>query len=129
MQKRLDKESDFQRNHYRIPAKKYKTRLELYPELEINDRKYNPNDFNMQLVYEYLSDRVFHRIINKTGVIRFFGESIYLGKKRYNLGVTITFDPIEKQWILAKENGTLLKTSIQGVPCEKAIKKISTSKT
>ncbi len=34
LQQRLDKESDFQRNHYRMPARKHKSRIELYPELE-----------------------------------------------------------------------------------------------
>lgn len=122
LQKRLNEESDFQRNHYRIPARKHKTRIELYPCLEKNERKYDPKKFNMQLVYDYLELKVFTRPILKKGMIRFFGEAIYVGRKYIGILATITFDPIEKQWLFRDPNGNLLKTSTKGVPCEKQIK-------
>ena len=125
LQKRLIEESDFQRNHYRMSAKNRKTRIELYPGLETNKRVYDPNNFKMQLVYNYLSEKVIRRTIRKSGLVRFFGEYVYVGKRYFGLDVTITFDPIEKQWMVRKEDGTLLKTSGIGVPVETEIKEFA----
>lgn len=121
LEKRLSEESDFQRNHYKIPSRNYKTRIELYPNLEKNTRKYDPKKFNMQFVYNYLESRVFRRPISKGGLVKAFAEQYYIGKKYAGTEVTITFDPLEKQWIFRGPNGNLLKTSTSGVPCKKQI--------
>jgi len=122
LQKRLDLESDFQRNHYRIPAKNNKTRLELHPSLEKNLRVYDPNNFDMSRVYNYLAEQVWNRTLNNNGGISIFGFAIYISYKLKKQPVTVTFDPIDKQWLIRKENGTILKTSTKGVPSEKQIK-------
>jgi len=116
LQQRLDEESDFQRNHYRMPARKYKSRIEIYPELEKNTRKYDPNLFQMKRVYEYLSKKVWKRIVKKTGQVSLFGKPVYIGNHYAGEEVTITFDPLEKQWLFRKFDGTLLKTSKRQVP-------------
>lgn len=115
-QKRLDEESDFQRNHYRIPSRNYKTRIELYPGLETNSRIYNPMNFSMRLVDGYLAKKVFHRSILKGGKVKFFGEYEYIGTRYRGLNVTITFDTDSRLWYIRKEDGALLKTTRKGVP-------------
>ncbi len=122
LQKRLDEESNFQRNHYRIPAKENKTRIELHPTLQSNPRKYDPDNFDINLVYDFLSEQVWERNINNGGYVNIMGERIYISYKIKKQPITITFDPIEKQWLIRKENGTLLKTSTSGVPTEEQIK-------
>lgn len=126
LQKRLDQESFFQRNGYRIPAKGYKTRIELYPELLSNSRQYDPDKFDINLVYKFLSRQVWGRQINKGGVVSFMGAQIYISYKLKRLPVTITFDPFRKEWLIRTENGTLLKSSTDGVPTEKQIKDFAT---
>lgn len=122
LQSRLDKESDFQRNHYRIPAKGNKTRIELYPGLQTNPRNYNPNKFDMNLVYNFLSEQVWNKTINASGNISIMGKAIYVSYKMKRHPVTVTFDPSEKIWLIRKEDGTLLQKSVKGVPTEKQIK-------
>ena len=122
LQQRLDKESDFQRNHYRIPAKGNQTRMELYPSLKSNPRRYDPHKFDISLVYTFLSEQVWKRCINSGGNVSMMGIYIYVSYKMKKQPVTVTFDPFEKQWLIRKENGTLLKTSTKGVPTEKQIK-------
>lgn len=122
LQKRLDEESDFQRNHYQIPAKHNKTRIQIYPELENNQQKYDPTNFQMDRVYNFLAKQVWKRNLNKGGAVCFLGHSIYISYKMPIQPITITFDPIDKQWLLRKEDGTLMKTFSKGVPCEKEIK-------
>lgn len=125
LQKRINQESDFQRNHYQIPAKGNKTRIEIYPELEENNRVYHPDNFNMNLVYEYLSQFVWYRSIKKSGMVGFNGEPIYVGYKFAYLPITVSFDPSEKVWLFRKTDGTLLKTSSKGVYTEEQIKEFS----
>jgi len=125
LQKRINQESDFQRNAYRIPAKGGKTRLEMYPELVSNLRKYAPNQFRIERVHEYLAERVWERRVKKNGEIRFWGVHIYIGKKFARYKVNLTLDPLKLQWLIRLENGTLVKTSKQNIPTEEGIKKIA----
>lgn len=122
LQARIDEESDFQRNHYRIPSKQNKTRLELFPELETNPRKYNPDLFDIQLVYNFLSEKVWKRKVMKGGVIKFFGAAIFVGRKFAGVEVTFTFDPLEVRWLIRKKDGTLINTSNKGIPTEEDIR-------
>jgi len=121
LQARLDEESDFQRNHYRLAARNNRTRIELYPELETNERIYDPNNFDMKLVETYLSKKVICREVGKKGLVRFLGITICVGIKYLRHKVTITFDPLEKIWMIRKEDGTLLKTTTRGVPSKESI--------
>ena len=126
LQQRLDDESDFQRNHYQMPAKQYKTRIELYPELENNSRAYNPELFKMKRVYSFLSKKIWQRTIKKSGQISLFGQPVYIGNQYAGEEITMTFDPIEKQWVFRKYDGTLLKTSKKQVPQEQEILEFAT---
>lgn len=121
LQKRLNEESDFQRNYYKIPARNNKTRIELYPNLEKNKRTYKISKFKMKFVYDYLAEKVFHRTIQKNGLVRFMGEHTYIGTNFFGLDVTITFDPLEKIWLIRKHDGAILKTTTKGVPTKKGI--------
>lgn len=124
LQKRLNEESDFQRNHYRIPSKAskaYKTRLEIHPELEQNKRVYNSELFDIQKVYDFLAQNVWVRTIRKKGDFKFNNSYFYIGKQFAHITVFITFDPIEKQWLFRQSDGTLIKTSDKYIPSAKQI--------
>jgi len=125
LQEQLDQISDFQRNHYEIPGQAYKTRIELYPDLEQNSRKYNPCQFNMKLVDQFLASKIWQRKADQNGRLSFFHQKICIGRPFKNLKVYITFDDIDRQWVFRNDKGTLLKTSTKAVPCEKEIKKFA----
>lgn len=125
LQKELDWISDFQRNHYEMPQKGYLTRIQLYPELETNSRTYQPNKFNINYVFQFLENQVWRRTVNKKGTLHFFKNEIYIDKKLTGFEVLITFDSIEKQWVVRAKDATLLKTSKQGIPEEKTIKEFA----
>lgn len=122
LQTQLDQISDFQRNHYELPNRFYKTRIALYPELEQNSRKYHPSKFNMKLVDQFMASRVWQRKTNQNGQLSFFDQKISIGRAFKNLKVYITFDDIERQWVFRNDKGALLKTSTKAIPCEKEIK-------
>lgn len=120
-QQRVNHESDFQRNHYQIPAKDNKTRMELHPELASNPRQYHPTMFDINRVYQYLSKKVWTRTLRSSGDVKFFSKNIYIGKKYNRMTITIIFDPEVKCWRFSKQDGTLLKTSTVGVPSKEQI--------
>lgn len=122
LQKQLDQISDFQRNHYELPNRGYKTRIELYPELEQNHRKYDPKQFNIKLVDQFLANQIWQRQSNQNGQVSFFHQKISIGRSFKKQQIYITFDEMERQWIFRNKKGHLLKTSTIAVPTEKEIK-------
>lgn len=76
----------------------------------------------MKLVYDFLSEQVWDRSINRGGYVHLMGDRIYISYKLKEQPVTVTFDPLEKQWLIRTENGSLLKTSTRSVPTQKEIK-------
>ena len=122
LQVELDQISNFQRNHYELPNRNYKTRIELYPELETNSRKYKPKQFNMRLVDQYLATQVWQRKTNQNGQLSFLDQKISIGRAFKNQKVYITFDEIERQWVIRNDKGHLLKTSFKAVPSKEELK-------
>jgi len=125
LQRELDEISDFQRNDYRIPAKSYKTRIQMYPELEQKARPYHPDLFDIDRVYQFLATQIWERRVKQKGSTHFFGQEIYLSVRFKNQDVYITFDPHSKQWVFRSANGNHLKSSTQAVPNEKQIKEFA----
>lgn len=121
LQVALDEMSDFQRMHYQIPDKNYKTRVQLHPDLMRNPRLYDPTQFDIGLVYQYLSKQVWKRRIKKNGSVHFFGQPIYLGTRFGEQDTFISFDPFKKQWIFRDKKGLFLKSSENAVPQENEI--------
>lgn len=122
LQKRLNQESFFQREQYLRPAQGHKTRLKQFPELEQNPRNYNPYDFDMQLVYQYLNKYVWPRKVKQKGSIKLFSNEIYIGSKYKHQTTFVTLDPIEIKWLIKDRKGNLLNTSTKGIPSEEEIK-------
>ena len=112
-QVRINETALFQREQFRIRKFADKTRKELYPELWENPRKYDPSNFDIQKVYDNLSKRVWRRTVNTGGSFRFWTLQFYIGKAFIGQDITITFDPIELQWIIRNLKGELLKLKTQ----------------
>jgi hypothetical protein len=123
LQERLDQESRFQRESYRIPSKDNKTRAELYPELYENkkNRPFKVSSFSIKRVYDFLSNQVWERSVQNNGLVKFRREYIYVGAQYAKEQVTITLDPVEVQWMIRKLDGTILKTSKKAIPTKDEI--------
>ena len=72
--------------------------------------------------YTFLPEQVWQRILNTGGEVHFMGAKIYISRKLTRQSVTVTFDPLEKQWLIRNKNGAILKTSTRGVPTEQGVK-------
>ncbi len=121
LQAAMDEISLIQRSVYRVPAKKYATRLELYPDLLRNPRRYDPALFEMNSVWAYLSQQVWQRIIKLNGSISFMGTEIYVSQNLSGQTVTLTFDPIDQLWVIHSIRGAFLKASDKQIITEDQI--------
>ena len=121
LQQRIDEESAFQRHFYRIPSKGYKTRMELYPNLENNPRIYQPELFDIQKVYDYLTTQTWSATIRASGTLKFWAKDIYIGVAFKHQTAFISFDPIEHIWLFRNSKGILMKTSKRAVPQKEEI--------
>ena len=70
--------------------------------LEQNTRVYNPNNFDINLVNEYLSEFVWHRAIKKNGEVGFNGYRIYIGKSLPTYRLLFPLTPLIKNGFLEK---------------------------
>jgi len=122
LQAQLEEISEFQRNHYEMPNRAYKTRIQLHPDLNTNPRKYDTSKFKMNLVDEFLAQQVWQRSSNQNGQVSFYDHKISIGRAFKKQKIYITFDPIERQWVFRNNKGLLLKTASKAVPTEKELK-------
>lgn len=111
LQLAVNEANRIQRCVYLIPKKKHQTRKQLYPQLETNPRLYHPKAFEFDRVKQYLGQKVWRRTVRKNGSIRIYTTEIYVAQALAGQTLTITFDPLEPQWIIRNSNGALLKTS------------------
>lgn len=119
-QQALDEELRIQREVYRLTRKKNMTRMELFPELAHNPRRFNPKDFCWNKVKQYLADQVWIRTVS-SHLVRVFGQTIYIGKQFAGQKVTIIYDPIEEKTIIRTMDGRLIKTSENSLVTESEI--------
>jgi len=83
-----------------------KPRIEYYPELLNNPKKFEPNDFDMQRVYQFLEKGRWYRKISKRGQIGIFGKTYYAGFKHLNLMASVQFKVIDSKpfWLITPED-------------------------
>lgn len=98
LQARLDRESLFQRTAFPVSRLGYKTRTQVFPELETSRRVYQPLMFDEKRVYEFLSKKIYIRLVSKTGQIFIFGQRFALGAVFKSQYVQLKFDPLLCQW-------------------------------
>lgn len=100
-----------QRRVYILPRKKHQTRTQLYPQLDSNPRRYHVDVFDFERVAQYLMYKVWKRTVKKNGSIKFYATDIYVAEALQGQPVTLTYDPIENQWLIRNTSGALVKTS------------------
>ena len=121
LQKALSKICRQQRETYRIRAKGDKTRLELYPDLEQNPRKYSPQMFDLEKVKQYMARFVFIRKTGSSGVVSIAGTKINVGRNHANPFLSVTYNPDKDIWQVKSAEGKLIRESILPSITEKKI--------
>lgn len=118
LQQTLDQVSQEHMTLYRIREKGDKTRKELFPDLFVKRRTYDPDLIDPQKVVQYLAQCVFIRKVHPNGRISFAHLSWPIGIKYNQRQVWISFDPDDKKWLAQDEKGKILFQS-EKVICTK----------
>lgn len=121
LQSAVNEANRIQRCVYRLRKEKYQTRIQIYPHLATNPRRFHIQAFVFDRVKQHLKQKVWQRKVKKNGGIKFYATEIYISQALAGQDVTITYDPIEPQWIIRDANGVLLKTSNKALITEEMI--------
>ena len=125
-QKALDESGRIQREVYRVSAKEYKTRISLFPELKTNPRKFSKTGFDFRRIESFLAQRSWTRSVRYCGVVRFMSNVLFVGKAHAGKRVSISFDPLDKAWLIHDTDGTLINKSQRQIISEKEILEFAT---
>jgi hypothetical protein len=108
LQKRLSEQANFYNYHFPIRRKKYKTRIQLFPKLAHNPRKWNPKDFKLTRVLDFLKNARWQRKIASSGTISIYGKVYSVGKKYQRQVASLKLNAVTNQWLVYSENGQLI---------------------
>ena len=100
LQNNLDKAAQLQREHYQVKRLGYQSRKQCYPDLWNNTRKYSRQSFDINRLDCYLSQVIFVRKVNNSGVFNFYSQCVYLGYSHRGKTVSLRYDPKKKQFMI-----------------------------
>lgn len=121
LQAAVNEANRIQRCVYQIRKEKSQTRMQLYPQLVTNPRRFHLKEFEFVRVQEYLSQKVWKRKVKKNGCLKFYATEIYITQTFTGQAVTVTYDPLEPQWIVRDAQGAQIKTSTKALVTEEMI--------
>jgi len=86
-----------------------RTRISSFPELEHNQRKYQPESFDFSKVLAFMAQFNWVRIVDKTGCISLFHQKISIGRKWTKKYITISFNPNNQTFTAYDEKLEIIK--------------------
>lgn len=117
LQRGLNEVAREQREVYRLRAKDDLTRLQLFPQLETNPRRWTGEDsmFDIERVYDWLEKIRISRRVYSNGRVSFGNFDFQAGTKYKGKNVIITFDRKDKMWhVKLDDDGSHIK-SVKGL--------------
>jgi hypothetical protein len=104
LQVKLDAVAIDQREKYKEGRRKGISRLEEFPELEAKPRVFDAEDFQENLVWDYLAKTTYARKTSKDGRFDILGQKIGIGCKYPHRQVMIRLNTHTKQWEISPGN-------------------------
>jgi len=99
-----------QRARYKVRRFYNKTRLEQFPEVLNNLRKYNQKNFDAKRAHKRLSEWQFARQVSKNGTFSLYSQVYYLGTIYAKQHVSIKFNTDNVQWEVSDSVGNHIKS-------------------
>ena len=94
---------------YKVRRLGNKTRIDVFPELTTNSRKYEHTAFNPKLAYQRLEKWTFSRKTSAIGQFSIYGQVYYLGKKFAKQIVNVHFNAEKISWIVKDDKAEIIK--------------------
>lgn len=108
LQMRLWKEAEFHNLYFPIRRKSGLTRRELFPRLYHSGKQWNPANFDLQRVLNFLAPAVWERKASKNGQFWIYGQRLNAGVKYKHQKLSIKLDPKTNQWRIFNLAGELI---------------------
>ena len=93
----------------RYPAVQGRTRLEAYPELQQNPRRYRASEeaaqFALPQVTAYLAQGRWPRLVSKIGQITLYGQAYRVGRRWVGQQVWLRLDAAATEWVVEASDG------------------------
>jgi hypothetical protein len=106
----LEQACIFQREKYPTRILKNRTRLEVYPNLLENSRKFDPEKFDFGQVAAFLESFCFHRRVSQVGQVNIANRRIQAGRKYARQNVYVKYNAQEHLWEILDEQNKLIRT-------------------
>lgn len=110
LQVRLYEQAEFHNYHFPIRRLGGQKRIEAFPSLPYSGRSWNPGNFKLQRVLDFLSQGSWERKVSTNGQIILYGQRLSAGMKYKHQWVSIRLCPQKNQWNVFDASGTLIKT-------------------
>lgn len=101
-----------QRDKYPTRTINFQTRTQHYPELLMNTRPFDPMDFDIKRVHDFLSKGVWVRKVSSVGQVAIFGENYQLGYSYRNQSVIVKFDKEKPHWHCFTQDNQFIKALV-----------------
>lgn len=111
LQQNLNEAVFIQREKYPVTRLGNQTRAQAFPELHSMYRKWKEEEFNPQLVYDFLAKKSYTRKASRNGQITHFTYRIGLGAAYKQLAVTLRLDAQKVEWCIFKPDGEWIKNA------------------
>lgn len=106
---RLKKICLIQRQKFKVCRLGNMTRIEAFPDLTKNLRKYDSEQFDIQKAYKRLAAWTFVRKVSRAGQLRIYHRIYQVGKPYYSQYVSLKFDPATVCWNIYDTQGNHIK--------------------
>lgn len=110
LQARLWEESEFYNFDFPIARRQNQKRITLFPKLGHTGRFWNPADFKIQRVLNFLSNGCWERVVSSVGQTNLYGHVLQIGTQYKNQRISIKLCPILNHWRFYDAKGSLIKT-------------------
>ena len=109
MEEQLKIICEIQRDLYKGTRLANKSRKDVFPELYTNARKYQPESFNANKVYQKLASWTFVRQSSTNGQVSIYNQIYYLGRIHKKQYIAIKFNEQTLEWQFYDAKGGLIK--------------------
>lgn len=110
LQRNLDRAVEDQRENYPTRTCDGKTRAEKHPGLFTSPKRFHPDDFVLQRVYDHLQKGAWERKVSAQGATSLFCETYQVGAKHKNTTVSVNFNASTCEWVFKNKRGETLKS-------------------
>ena len=110
LEEKLNRVQIIQRQKFKVARLNNQTRLEAFPNLLDNPRKYQQKEFDIEKAYERLGAWTFVRKVSSAAQLRLYHEIYHVDKAVKSQYVSIKFNAEDIAWVITDSKGNYITT-------------------